>query len=543
VVLLLGIVTDYSIFFLSGMRTRLAEGRPAVEAAKAATGELARIILTAGMVVAAATAALVVTSLSFFRALGPGLAITVAIGLLVSMTFVPALMGVLGRGLFWPSAPPKPTSAPRIDASVGATSPPPVERDVVPGRAAPVDAEGAAAPPEPKATRDWRGAMVRAVTRKPVAAVVALVMLAGLLFAASFLRGAGLGISLPDELPNDAEPSVAAIAAGEGFAPGITSPTEIVLVGQDMPSRQAEVTRLGTLIGREPGVAGVIGAGALPREVTGNVFSSEDGTASRLVVILDRDPLGASGLDHTEALEHRMPALLQQAGLAGVTAGFAGDSALALETVNRTLDGLGAIALTALLVDLLLLALFLRALIAPLYLLAVSALVVAAALGLTTLVFQDWLGHPGLTYYVPFAAAVLLVALGSDYNVFVVGRIWQEAKNRPLRDAIRVAAPRASRAIGVAGLALAGSFALLALVPLVPFREFAFAMAVGVLIDSFLVRALLVPALMTLFGRFSHWPGMPKPSLPEPTPREPAEERAAADVEVAPQRSRIDTSR
>ena len=89
----------------------------------------------------------------------------------------------------------------------------------------------------------------------------------------------------------------------------------------------------------------------------------------------------------------------------------------------------------------------------------------------------------------------------------------------PLRDAIRVAAPRASKAIGVAGLALAGSFALLALVPLVPFREFAFAMAVGVLIDSFLVRALLVPSLMTLFGRFSHWPGMRKASLPEPTPR------------------------
>jgi len=137
---------------------------------------------------------------------------------------------------------------------------------------------------------------------------------------------------------------------------------------------------------------------------------------------------------------------------------------------------------------------------------------------LTTLVFQIWLGHPGLTYYVPFAAAVLLVALGSDYNVFVVGRIWQENRTLPLRDAIRVAAPRASRAIGVAGLALAGSFALLALVPLVPFREFAFAMAVGVLIDSFLVRSLLVPSLMTLFGRFSHWPGMPKASLPEPTP-------------------------
>jgi RND superfamily putative drug exporter len=293
-------------------------------------------------------------------------------------------------------------------------------------------------------------------------------------------------------------------------------------------------------------VAGVIGAGMLPDQLTGNVFSSQDGTASRLVVILDRDPLGASGLQHIEDLEARMPELMVQAGLTDVRAGFAGDSALALETVNRTLDGLGAIALAALLVAFVLLAVFLRALIAPLYLLAVSALVVLAALGLTTLVFQDWLGHPGLTYYVPFAAAVLLVALGSDYNVFVVGRIWQEAKTMPLREAIRIAAPRASRAIGVAGLALAGSFALLALVPLVPFREFAFAMSVGVLIDSFLVRALLVPALMTLFGRFSHWPGMPKASLPDPTPREPAEERAApaGTVLIDPgQRSSIDTRR
>jgi RND superfamily putative drug exporter len=314
---------------------------------------------------------------------------------------------------------------------------------------------------------------------------------------------------------------MAAAAATEGFAPGITSPTEILLQGRGMASRTAQVARLSALIQREPGVAGVIGDGTLPPQVTPAVFQSRDGTAARLIVILGADPLGSSGLHLLGNLEARMPTLLHQAGLSGVTAGFAGDSALAFETVRHTLDGLWAIALAALLVDLLLLAIFLRALIAPLYLLAVSALVVAAAIGLTTLVFQVWLGHPGLTYYVPFAAAVLLVALGSDYNVFVVGRIWQEGKHRPLRDAIRVAAPRASRAIGVAGLALAGSFALLALVPLVPFREFAFCMAVGVLIDSFLVRSLLVPSLMTLFGRFSHWPGMPKASLPEPTPKTP----------------------
>ncbi|MFL5796747.1 MAG: MMPL family transporter [Actinomycetota bacterium] len=514
VVLLLGIVTDYSVFFLSGMRARLGDGWRPVAAAKATTGDLARIILTAGMVVASASAALVVTSLSFFRALGPGLAVTVVIGLLVSVTFVPGVMALFGRGLFWPNAPPAGPARERATTTVGAGAsaagttpprvPPPTGSRVLP------DGTGAErGRPDGSATRGWRVATARAVTRRPVALVVSVVVGGGLVLAATFLRQTTLGISLPDELPGNAEPAVAARAAWEGFAPGITSPTEVILQGVHGPERR--LVRLTGLVSRQPGVAGVIGPGTLPSGLP-QVFVSNDGTAARLVVILDRDPLGSSGLDRLGTLERRMPDLLRRAGLSGVTAGFAGDSALARETVNRTEGGLGAIAVAALAADLLLLIVFLRALVAPVYLLACSALVVAAALGLTTLVFQDWFGHPGLTYYVPFAAAVLLVALGSDYNVFVVGRIWQEARTMPLREAIRVAAPRASRAIGVAGLALAGSFALLAIVPLVPFREFAFAMAVGVLLDSFLVRTFLVPSLMTLFSPRLDTRGEPPPA-------------------------------
>jgi putative drug exporter of the RND superfamily len=486
VVLLLGIVTDYSVFYLSGMRTRLSEGRSSVRAAKATSGELARIILTAGMVVAAPTAALLVTPLTFFRALGPGLAVTVAIGLVVSVTFVPAAMALGGRALFWPARP----QVARPASGNG-------------GAAVPVDAEDRAAPDttlEP-AARSWRGAAARAVTRRPVALVVCVVVVGGLAVAASFLRQTGFGISLTDELPNDSEAARAAVAAGTGFAPGITSPMEVLVRGPGVAHGADRLARLNRLVAAEPGVAGVIGPGTLPPRLTPSVFLSGGRSAARFVVILDRDPLGSSGLREVGTLEHRMPDLLRRAGLGGASAGFAGDSALARETVGRTLDAIGLIAGAALIADFVLLAIFLRALLAPVYLLAASALVVGASIGLTTLVFQDWAGHPGLTYYVPFAVAVLLVALGSDYNVFVVGRIWQEARWRPLREAIRMAAPRASRAIGVAGLALAGSFALLALVPLTPFREFAFAMAVGVLLDSFVVRTLLVPALMTLFGR------------------------------------------
>ena len=108
---------------------------------------------------------------------------------------------------------------------------------------------------------------------------------------------------------------------------------------------------------------------------------------------------------------------------------------------------------------------------------------------------------------VPFVAAVLLISLGSDYNVFVVGRIFQEARRRPLRDAVALAVPRASRAITTAGLALAAGFGLLALVPLAQFREIAVAMALGIVLDTFVVRSLLVPALVVLFGRVGSWPG------------------------------------
>src|SRR4029450_10950913 len=126
------------------------------------------------------------------------------------------------------------------------------------------------------------------------------------------------------------------------------------------------------------------------------------------------------------------------------------------------------------LVNFVLLAIFLRALIAPLYLVFASAAALAASIGLTPLFFQGFLGYDDLTYHVPFAVAVLLLSLGSDYNVFVVGRIWQAAETMPLREAIATAAPRASRAIGVAGLALALSFVSLALIDLRELRQVAF---------------------------------------------------------------------
>jgi RND superfamily putative drug exporter len=231
------------------------------------------------------------------------------------------------------------------------------------------------------------------------------------------------------------------------------------------------------------------------------VFVARDGRAARYAVVLDQEPLGSRAIDVLERIQSRVPGLLDHAGLGGVQVSYAGDTALAQETVATVRSDGFRVGAAVLLVNLVLLAIFLRALWMPLYLLAASVLALAAALGVLTWVMQDLLGHEDLTYYVPFAAAVLLLSLGSDYNVFVVGGIRRAARRKPLRDAIAETAPRASSTITTAGLALAGSFATLALIPLRPMRELALVLAAGILLDTFVVRSLLVPSLLALFRR------------------------------------------
>jgi RND superfamily putative drug exporter len=222
---------------------------------------------------------------------------------------------------------------------------------------------------------------------------------------------------------------------------------------------------------------------------------------ARFLVVLRKEPLDAKAIAILHRVEARMPDLLRRAQLGGVRVSYAGNTALASDTVHAVRkDGI-RVSVVVLLVNLVLLALFLRAIWAPLYLLGASLLAVGAALGATTWIMQDGLTHDDVTYYVPFAAAVLLLSLGSDYNVFVVGRIWQAAREMPLREAIAHTAPRTSSAITTAGLTLGGSFALLALVPIRPMRELALALAIGVLLDTFVVRSLLVPSLLALFRR------------------------------------------
>jgi RND superfamily putative drug exporter len=474
VALMVGVTTDYVVYFLSGLRGELLDGHARLPAARRSIATFSPIVAAAGLTVAAGVATLLVASSPAVRTFAPAMALAVAVALLVALTLVPAAMAILGPKAFWPAVP-----QPGAERPIGAV----VRRGVV-----------------------------RIVRSRLPALVVAAVCVGGLAWTALPVRHIAAGLPLVAALPGDTEVARAADAAGQGFAAGIVAPTLVVVQGQGVGGDGQALLALEDLLRREQHVAGVLGPkedAALSQQAGRPVglFVTAEKQTAQFVVVLDVDPLDATAVKAVDRLGTRLPGLLRTAGLGDATGGLGGDTAAVADVVHGTDRDLAAILVAALAVNLLILVLVLRALVAPLLLLACTLLSVAATLGLTVLLFQDTLGHEGLTFFVPLAAGVLLVALGSDYNLFAVGHIWQEARRRSLREAMSVALPRSSAAITTAGLALAASLGSLALVPLRQFRELAFALAAGILIDTYVVRTLLVPALLTVVGPASGWPG------------------------------------
>jgi RND superfamily putative drug exporter len=471
VVLILGIVTDYSVFFLSRLRRHLVDCSSRMDAARRTALAVAPLVLIAGLTVAVATGGLAVAHLAFFRVFGPGLAATVLICLAVVLTLVPALMACGGDVLFWPSVPA--------------------------GR----EPKGG---PSRERARIARLRTVSFACSHPWPAVVICLVLLGA--AASGLYMLRLSNPVVRGLPRTSGAHAAYRAATRAFAPGVISPT-VILVGQRGVSRhRAALAQLQSEIADQPGIALVLGPGDNPFDIAFGASLAPSGNDARYFVVLDSDALGAQAISSLRHLEKRMPTLLARAGLRHASASYAGDTALSAETINDTLGDLGRVAPISLLAMLIILVIYLRALVAPLYLIAASMLSFAAALGIGTWVFQGALHQGGLSFFIPFITAVLLVSLGSDYNVFLIGNVWQEARRVGLKAAVPIGAAESARAITLAGVILASSFALLAIIPLQEFRQVALVMAAGLILDTMLVRTILVPALITIVGSASTWP-------------------------------------
>jgi len=464
IALLFGVLTDYLVFFASDYRRHLQEGLSSCQAVTEVTTELLPVILTAALMIAGATLTLLLSGVRFLSAFGPGMAVAVVVGAAVALTFIPATLAIFGRVLLWPSRP---------DPETGGAHP----REHGP-----------------------RGRLVGFAAHHPV--IVSIGCLLVLLAGASGLRKLELGNPIISGLPHSTDVRQGYQVASETLGPGVVGPTMLMLEEPGIGGREQELASLQLALGEQDGVAEVIGPVLEPQgKRPYGILVSENGDAARYVLVLSADPDGAEGTQTLSDLEGEMPTLLEESGLGEAEVGMTGDTSIASELNADTWSAFERVAPAALLVLLVLLWALLRSRAAPLYLVGVSVLVVAAALGLTVYVFQDLLGYGELAFFVPVATAILLLALGADYNVFLISRIWSEAERQDLRPAIRTAGSRAARAITVAGMILALSFAAVALIPIEAFRELAFALSVGLLLDTLLARTLLIPALVSLFGR------------------------------------------
>lgn len=234
-------------------------------------------------------------------------------------------------------------------------------------------------------------------------------------------------------------------------------------------------------------------------------YLSADGTVARLYVIPASDPYSGEAIDTVLAVRKAVAAHVADFGTGAtiVVGGAAADQADIRSTIQKDYERVGILTIIGVLLVLIVL---LRALIAPVFLVATVLLSYGTTLHLAGFVFQDLFGMSGATFFLPLLVFVLLVALGADYNIFVTSRIREESATRPIREGIRIASARTGAIVTSAGVILAGTFAAMMIAPLQVLFQVGAAVAMGVLLDTFIVRSLLVPALTAVFGDWSWWP-------------------------------------
>jgi putative drug exporter of the RND superfamily len=235
-------------------------------------------------------------------------------------------------------------------------------------------------------------------------------------------------------------------------------------------------------------------------------YESDAHDVARLYVTTTANPYDTRAFDTVRSLRALMTSDAASFGQ-GATAYVGGSSAEFADVQSTISSDFNRVALITIVGTLIVLILLLRALLAPVYLVLTVLLSYVASLSLSAFLLQHVFGQPGVNYFIPLMVFVLLVALGSDYNIFLMSRVREEGETRPLRAGIRVASARTGTVITSAGLILAGTFGALITSPLQLLFQVGVTVGLGVLIDTFVVRSLLVPAVTAFIGERAWWPG------------------------------------
>lgn len=476
-VLLFGAGTDYCLFLISRFRQILYHEPDKRKALfQAITGSSGAIAMS-GFTVVAALLVLLLAEYGAYHRFAVPFSLSIFIMFIASLTLVPALLAIFGRGSFYPSVP----------------------------RTYEMEAErarkkGKPAPAPRKIRESWIGRTV--ITKPWTVLVITLVLLGGLATFSSQIKFTyDLLSSFPENVPSREGFTI----IGEQFSQGELAPAKVIV---DAGGKKTELKQ------RLEALEYVSKVGE-PQQ------GAENANMTGYDVEFNLNPYSMEAMQHIPDLRATAEQALTDAGVDGSSSRvwIHGQTAeqYDIETAGER-DARIIIPVVIGMITLLLL-LYLRSVVATAYLILTVVLSYFSALGLGWLIIHYGLGADAIQGAIPLYSFVFLVALGEDYNIFMISSIWQKRKTMPLRQAIKEGVGETGSVITSAGLILAGTFAVLATLPIQVLVQFGIITAAGVLLDTFLVRPFLVPAITTLLGKWSFWPGKYIP-VPEKTREE-----------------------
>ncbi|MGW2651414.1 MMPL family transporter [Streptomyces sp. NPDC001393] len=452
IVVLFGVGTDYFLFLMFRYRERLRAGDEAKEAMINAVGRVGEAIASAAGAVIIAFLALVLSTLGFLKQMGPALAIAVGATLVAGLTLVPAVVSLIGPKVFWPSK---------------------------------------SWQKEPENARF--AALGRGVQRRPAlaAAVSGLVLVALSLGIFSYHATFDLASG---SMPKTKESMVVQDQMQKAYSAGAAAPTDVYLSSTD--GKPLDKAAFGAYVSKLGAVNGV--ANARMTQV------NKDGSTADFTVTLKyeastdkaidtvgrvRDVAHANAPDGTEAVVGGMSSIYK-------------DINTAVNHDYKTVFPVAAILIMVIL------GLLLRSVVAPWYLMASVGLGFGATLGATVWIFQKGQGHSGLMFMLPVIMYLFVVAIGTDYNILMIARLREEAREgREPREAAGMALRHAGPTVAAAGFILAATFATMMLAGNALLTEMGFAVSFGIAVAAFVMAMFFTPSLTALIGHAAWWPG------------------------------------
>ncbi|MWC29927.1 MMPL family transporter [Paenibacillus sp. MMS18-CY102] len=465
-VLLFGAGTDYCLFLISRFRQLLSTERDKGKALRhAITGSTGAIAMS-GLTVVLSLLALLFAQYGAYHRFAVPFSLSILIMAIASLTLVPALLAIIGRASFYPFVPRTPEMI--------------AERAQKRGK------------PSKPARQRQNSFIGRIVVRRPWTVVLTALIVLGTL--AGFSSRIEVTYDILSSFPEDMESREGFTIIGEQFSPGELAPVQVIV------DTKGEPVDLKGQLSKLPYVA--------------QVSDPQQGKQSPNIVAVDvsltMNPYSLEAMKLIPELRQEAQSLLAAAGdgqgaedrvwIGGQTA----DQYDTKEAGDR--DTAVIIPVVIGLITLLLLG-YLRSVVATAYLIGTVILSYFSALGLGWLIIHYGLGADAIAGSIPLYSFVFLVALGEDYNIFMISSIWEKRKRMPLRRAISEGVSETGSVITSAGVILAGTFAVLASLPIQVLVHFGIVTAVGVLLDTFIVRPFLVPAITALLGRAAFWPG------------------------------------